>query len=467
MCYEPVKHDYPDSFYNPDIVESTRTILEVNRTSYFPSFVDEATDLSLCSIETVVILNNCMYIIEMFLYAFKVALIKKGMLNNNNNNNINFSVFHILQYYNITSFNDKTEDMRPSDFLSYFLDGAGPVITDEKEDINSINQENFTIKVSSNLTKPYHANTIICWIYGPMNIKYLVNKYGEVFTTFYIKEEDIDYEKKNCYTHGRRFSKVIRGVVIGWDDNYNKSDFKVVPSEDGAYYVKIFGIKNVTYLRISYKLDYAYGYSFGDIDNSLFIDDNSIKSYAYDNPSCGIADWKFFKRSYLAEENGIKMPMIEGNTKNVFNTTYINNEYVIAVKYFIREFIHYQLIFEQNNESTILYEGYSNQHGYYTYTLKEPIQLITNKFSLKLAIKANSMFYWLNMQEKNSDDIIEPNRSYINDYDSSVGPDYVYNDDSWKWTPNDDDYEVHFFYHDRKFGPGLIRAITRIDGIVK
>lgn len=467
MSFYEIRSSWPyfTEFNTDEVLDLTLLKIKQNEELYVPNFINETSFITTYTYPTNLSFNNLIIMIEMFLYTFKLCLCKEAKIKSNDA--INFSQFHILQYFNITSFNNETQKIRPRDFLSYFLDGIGPVITDEVEDINSLNKENFTIKVSSKISKPYHANSII---YSRKNVlyqKYAVKEYGAIAFQIEIKEKDIDYEKKNCYT-GTNWLSLVNCVIIGWDDKYSRLNFKNKPDEDGAFLVKVFGLMNVTYLWVSYctNMD-SQGYSFGDIDKSLFVDE-SIKIYAYDNPSKVIGDWRFFEKSYISEEYGEKIPELEGSTKNVFYTTYINNEYLIAVKFYVGGMAYYKLIFEQNNESTILDEGYPYEYGYYTFILKEPIKLITNKFSVKVAIKGNTNFYSLYAERKRQHDFIEPNQSYVNDYDISYGMAYLYDKMISQNTPDDKKYytSVHY-YPSHRFGPCLIRAITKIDGIIK
>lgn len=459
------KWPYFAGFNTDEVLELTLLKIKQNEESYIPNFINQTSFIPTYTYQTDLSLHSCMFMIEMFLYAFKLCLCKEGKIKSNDT--VNFSKFHLLQYFNITSFNNNTQKIRPRDFLSYFLDGVGPVITDETEDINSLNKEYFTIKMSSKISKPYHANSIIYSRNNLLYQKYVVKEYGGIMLQIEIKENDIDYEKQNCYSNTHYLSSTVNCVIIGWDDNYSRLNFKIKPNEDGAFLMKVFGFKNLTYLWVSYLTEInTHCYSFGDIDKSLFVD-KSIKTYAYDNPSKTIGDWRFFENSYISEEYGEKIAVLEGSTKNVFNTTYINNEYLIAVKFFVGGMAYYKLIFEQNNESTILDEGYPYEYGYYTFILKKPIKLITNKFSVKVAIKGNTNFYSLYAELKRENDDVKPNQSYVNDYDINLGMDNLYSKMLLQKTPDDKKYYISVnYYPSDRFGPCLIRAITKIDGII-
>ena len=88
------------------------------------------------------------------------------------------------------------------------------------------------------LANPYHVQNVEMFSMTRNNVKAAILKYGAVGIVFY-------YDKTyyNSSTYGYYYAKSIDDTnhlvaIVGWDDNYSKTNFNDTPSGNGAYLVR-------------------------------------------------------------------------------------------------------------------------------------------------------------------------------------------------------------------------------------
>lgn len=148
-------------------------------------------------------------------------------------------------------------------------------------------------------------------------------------------------------------------VIVGWDDNYSRDNFRHRPSGDGAWIVKnSWGTTSGDngYLYISY---YDTTHALYDLTYAFIFNDSTYyeKNYQYDIP--GYTDY-FLSRNTTAWY------------KNRFTAT--GNEYLEAVSTYFRTKTDYEITVQVNNKVKLV-QNASTSAGYYTIPLKEKIAL--------------------------------------------------------------------------------------------
>ena len=189
------------------------------------------------------------------------------------------------------------------------------------------------------------------------DIKQAVINYGGVLTSIGIYGT---YFSGSNYYCDNPFADVNHQVVIvGWDDNYSRNNFRYRPPGDGAWIVKnSWGTTSGDngYLYISY---YDTTHAITDLTYAFIFNDSTYyeKNYQYDIP--GYTDY-FLSRNTTAWY------------KNKFTAT--GNEYLEAVSTYFRTATDYEITVHVNNKVKLV-QNASTSAGYYTIPLKEKIAL--------------------------------------------------------------------------------------------
>ncbi|MDD5924339.1 MAG: lectin like domain-containing protein [Clostridia bacterium] len=156
---------------------------------------------------------------------------------------------------------------------------------------------NFTAHYTSAYLQDEVHLTEAYWV-SPNDIedmKYMITKYG-AGTIAYYHDDYYFKEATGSYYYGGTSSPNHEVTVVGWNDNYSKSNFKSSPSKDGAWLVKnSWGTDwgNGGYFWLSYEdkslcSDVASFYAFenaDNYDNNYQYDGSSI--YEYDSATSG------------------------------------------------------------------------------------------------------------------------------------------------------------------------------------
>lgn len=163
--------------------------------------------------------------------------------------------------------------------------------------------------------------------YNAEHNSYFYDYYNPETAGYYYYEEDsFDPESQNFHTNHQV-------TVVGWDDNYSKSNFSVEPPKDGAWLIKNswgtdFGQGGYFWLSYYDKSIYAEeeGYSYGS--EVYFFDFETVENYDnnyYYDGSGGI-DWLYFWDDVTLE------PFNQMTMANVFTAQY--EETIEAASFF-------------------------------------------------------------------------------------------------------------------------------------
>ena len=260
--------------------------------------------------------------------------------------------------------------------LYYFLSWNGPV--DQKYDKST------DYKVAKHLqsAQMFEGKNI-------KKIKQLVFKYGGVETSCYMDEkieEHTQYynKKESAYYTDRKFKNNHALVIVGWDDNYSKTNFAKQPEKDGAFICQN-----------------SWGKKFGD---------NGIMYISYEDANIGsqnicytkVEDADNYKDIQQSDEYGWieTIGINESNTAffaNVFQPTY-NSANLSAVGFYATEDnTDYEVYFVPTVGSRVSLSrlgesvayGTLSGRGYYTIKLDEPIALKDGK-KYAVVVKASN-----------------------------------------------------------------------------
>ncbi|WP_407454713.1 C1 family peptidase, partial [Methanobrevibacter sp.] len=189
-------------------------------------------------------------------------------------------------------------------------------------------------------------------------IKLALMEYGGVAASMYYSSS---YAKgKNYYYNGNLGANHLV-VIVGWDDNYSKSNFKTAPPGDGAWIIKnSWGTRSGDngYYYVSYYDSRLAKVS--DYEPFVFVLNDTIKydkNYQYDIP--GITDY------FLNQSNVVWY-------KNKFTAT--DDEYLAAVSTYFNKNTAWDLSVYVNNKLKLTQSG-STTPSYKTIDLNQLIKL--------------------------------------------------------------------------------------------
>ncbi|MBR3139419.1 MAG: Ig-like domain-containing protein, partial [Methanobrevibacter sp.] len=189
-------------------------------------------------------------------------------------------------------------------------------------------------------------------------IKLALMEYGGVAASMYYSSS---YAKgKNYYYNGNLGANHLV-VIVGWDDNYSKSNFKTTPQGDGAWIIKnSWGTRTGEngYFYVSYYDSKLAKVS--DYEPFVFVLNDTIKydkNYQYDIP--GITDY------FLNQSNVVWY-------KNKFTAN--DNEYLAAVSTYFNKNTAWDLSVYVNNKLKLTQSG-SATPSYKTIDLNQLIKL--------------------------------------------------------------------------------------------
>lgn len=248
-------------------------------------------------------------------------------------------------------------------------------------------------------------------------IKELVYKYGGVQSSIYASiTYSSDYSKyynrdtySYCYIGESKPNHDV--VIIGWDDNYPKENFKADIESDGAFICQNswgtdFGDEGVFY--ISY-----YDSNIG-MHNVVYtrVDDTENYDNIYQSDLCGMVGYLGIEKEYASFANVYKANNSELLRAVGFYATGIDTSYNIYV------YTNFEDVSSLNGEKVLVASGRFENAGYYTVDFDTPINLMKNK---KYAV----------MVEINTPNSLKPVAvEYVSDYrtetvDLSDGEGYI------------------------------------------
>jgi C1A family cysteine protease len=255
---------------------------------------------------------------------------------------------------------------------AYLARWSGPVKTsdDPYSDTSSFISAELEMPIQQHVQNVYYLPTRK----SPTDndqIKSAIQTYGGVYTTY---NHDFAPQYYNGATHSyyKNVSTTINHAltIVGWDDNYNKHNFTIVPPDNGAFIVKNSWDTNWGengYFYISY-----YDASFGYDSNAVFTSENTNNYkniYQYD-PLGWCNNWG----------SGTN-PTCWG--ANVFTAT--SNGLLEAVSFYTTDSnCNYNLYIGSSNlaSRTLVQSGNILLAGYHTISLDSPVSLTAGqKFS--------------------------------------------------------------------------------------
>ena len=204
-------------------------------------------------------------------------------------------------------------------------------------------------------------------------IKRAIMDYGAVSTSVYWSSSYISKTKNYYYDGSSTANHAV--AIVGWDDNYDASNFKSKPEGNGAWIVKnSWGLSGDNgYYYVSYydtKLAMP-----GKYASYTFILNDTIKydkNYQYDIPG---------RTDYFLNQTDVVW------YKNKFTAT--DNEYLAAVSTWFEKDTNWDLSVYVNNALKITQSGFTNP-GYRTIDLNSLIPLKTGDvFEIEFKIKVD------------------------------------------------------------------------------
>ncbi len=208
-------------------------------------------------------------------------------------------------------------------------------------------------------------------------IKEALIKYGAVATGIYYSGS---YMKSNSYYYPGTNGSNHAITIVGWDDNYSKSNFKTSPPGDGAWICKnswgeTWGNKGYFYVSY-YDTKCA---RLGDYDKSTY--------------TIILNDTVHYDKNYQYDIIGITDYLITGEKtiwyKNTFNAT--GNEFLTAFSTYFNATSEWTAQIYVNNALKLTQNGKANA-GYYTFNLNKNIPLKTgDAFTIVLKISTDKL----------------------------------------------------------------------------
>lgn len=262
-------------------------------------------------------------------------------------------------------------------------------------------------------------------------IKQLVMDYGSVTLSYYSDDNyyDDSYKPTNYYYNGKVSNSNHAVAIVGWDDNYNKDNFKYKPENNGAFLIKnSWGIRGNLdgYFYMSYEDKFALSgiNAIASVESREFYDN----FYEYDpfGNSGGSAGFSLDTNAYANVFDLI--------SKNEILTAISTN--TIIPNSYLKFFVSTDGSFQNLKEVSI--QGYGSKTdrgyeipdtGYITFKLESPIELKSSKFAIAIEIynpdytnnkesrtipmERNTNGYLSNATQNAGESFMAPNISYL------------------------------------------------------
>lgn len=258
-------------------------------------------------------------------------------------------------------------------------------------------------------------------------IKQLVMDYGSVTLSYYSDNNYYDdpYKPTSYYYNGDISNSNHAVAIVGWDDNYNKDNFKYKPENNGAFLIKnSWGIRGNLdgYFYISYEDKFALSgiNAIASVEIREFYDN----LYEYD-PFGNIGGSIGFGLDTNAYAN-----VFECISENEILTAISTN--TIIPNIYLKFFVSTDDSFKNLKEVNI--QGYGSKTdrgyqipdtGYITFKLESPIELKSNKFAIAIEVynpnnklntipmERNTNGYLSNATQNAGESFMAPDVSYL------------------------------------------------------
>lgn len=310
------------------------------------------------------------------------------------------------------------------DALAYLARWSGPVkeSDDPYNTTSGISPENLTVvkHIQNCIFLPGRTNSLDNNI-----IKAAISNYGGVVSGMTLAEDSYNASSASyCFITGLSLIDGYHSIcLVGWDDNYDKSNFIFTPPGNGAFIAKNsygtdFGDQG--YFYISY-YDNELGYALGSYSPTNRVSINMVYMNA-ESPDN-------YKQIYQYDPFGMC-----GNTKassvgcstaafmNVFHAT-SNNPLQAASFYALTPNTTYQLYAIVNNITTEVGHGVMEYAGYYTINFTQPIPLIAGQeFKIMVNLTSPGCLEPI---------VIEYNSEWVNKATANPGESFIYYDGVW------------------------------------
>ncbi len=188
------------------------------------------------------------------------------------------------------------------------------------------------------------------------DVKNAILKYGAVVACFYSSDTNLKDQSNYYCNYNNDTNHEI--TIVGWDDNYNKNNFKDKPQDNGAWICKNsygdqWGDNGYFYLSYYDKtLDKQSSYTFILNDSTKY-----NKNYQYDIQKIS-SDFDSKNYSYY---------------KNIFTST--ENENLVAVSSYFDKHIKYEISIKVNGNQVHRQTFNNNISGYFTVKLSKSISI--------------------------------------------------------------------------------------------
>lgn len=321
---------------------------------------------------------------------------------------------------------------------SYLTNGMGAILEEDMPFENNKNQ--LYLSSIQNKTVATRVYDIDRYSYSSLNdegmlaIKNHIKKYGAVATSNYYRSSAINWNTCAAYNTNGSLNHAI--ALIGWDDNYSRTNFKSSqrPSKDGAW-IAINSVSSCPILYISYYdsvvNDDLYGISKATTD----VNYDNIYQYDWYGPS---------KMYYVSSPK-----LFLGN---IYERTTSDVEYLTDVSIYAAETYKVKVYVNPNGTSMDKenlqqvklkagdYETFG--HGYHTLEFATPIKLSSDSFAVVLEIESDgTRTYYYNEEMLSSSGIYKFVKNSGKAYYSKSD---VFNDSS-KWTKDGADNTIKAF----------------------